>query len=178
MRQLVKKIALLVLVASAAVGTAIAQSTSKACNNALITGVYGFTIEGNKLAGAPSGPQVGVAMTEFDGKDVSGFGGLEQVDSVTVGGIQVANFAASPTGTGPYQVFPNCTGTFTLNFTDGRPTITTWFVIVDNGNEIDTVVQGVPKAVPPATQMPGVIATGSIGKRRFTPWEHEGWGGR
>jgi hypothetical protein len=164
MQQLVKKVALLSLIASAAGGVAIAQSTSPACNDALITGVYGFTVEGNKLAGpGPTGPQVGVALTEFDG-----VGNLQQVDSVTIGGIQSASFSETPTK-GTYQVYPNCTGTFTLNFTDGRPTVTTWFVIVDNGNEIDTVVQGVPKAVPPATQVPGVLATGSIGKRRFTP---------
>ena len=164
MRQLLGKIALLIPIASAATGVAIAQTTSPACNNWLIFGVYGFTIEGNKLLGpGPTGPQVGVAMTEFYGD-----GTLQQIDSVTVGGIQSANFSEMPTK-GTYQVNPDCTGTFTLNFTDGRPTVTTWFVIVDNGNEIDTVVQGVPKAVPPAAQVPGVIATGSIGKRRFTP---------
>jgi hypothetical protein len=157
MRQLSKKIALLIMIASAVVGTAIAQSTSPACNDALITGVYGFTIEGTKLAGMPSGPQVGIAITEFDG-----LGNLQQVDSVTVGGVQVSNLSETPTK-GTYQVYPNCTGTFTLNFTDGRPTVTTWFVIVDNSNEIDTVVQGVPPG------NPGAIATRSIGKRRFTP---------
>ena len=159
MQLLSKKIALLVLIASAAVGAAIAQSTSPACNNALIYGDYGFTIEGNKLAGpGPTGPQVGVALTHFDGH-----GNLQQIDSVTISGVQVADFSETPTK-GTYTVYANCTGTFTLNFTGGRPTVTTWFVIVDNGNEIDTMVQGVPKG------SPGVIATGSIGKRRFTPF--------
>jgi hypothetical protein len=150
--------ALVILGAFVGLGVGNAQSTSKYCNDLLIKGTYGFTIEGNKLGGSgPTGPQVGVAMTEFDG-----IGGLEQIDSVTIGGVQAANFTESPTH-GYYSVSADCTGTFTLNFTDGRPTVTTYFVIVDNGNEIDTMVKGVP----PAT-VPGVLATRSIGKRRFT----------
>jgi hypothetical protein len=165
MKQFVK-MTLLALFASAAAGTANAQSDAAPCNDKLIAGVYGFTIEGAKLGGnGPTGPQVGIAMTEFNGD-----GTLSQIDSVTVDGIQVAEFSETPTQ-GSYTVNPDCTGTFTLNFTDGRPTVTAWFVIVDNGNEIDTVVQGVPKAIPPTTQVPGVIATRSIGKRRF----HRAW---
>jgi hypothetical protein len=161
MQQFVK-MALLILIASAAAATANAQSDSFLCNDQLIAGNYGFTIEGAKLLGTPAGPQVGVAMTQFNGD-----GTMSQIDSVTVDGIQIAELSEPPTQ-GSYKVNPDCTGTFTLNFIDGRPTVTTWFVIVDNGNEIDTVVQGVPRAVPPAAQAPGVIATRSIGKRRFT----------
>lgn len=162
MQQFMKQIAFLVLFASAVAAVANAQSDSFLCNDKLIAGVYGFTIQGTKLGGkGPTGQQVGVAMTEFDGDGL-----LSQIDSVTVDGVQIAEFSETPTK-GTYKVNPDCTGTFTLDFTDGRPTVTTWFVIVDNGNEIDTVVQGVPKAVPPAAQTPGVIATGSIGKRRF-----------
>src|ERR1700751_2710098 len=160
MRQIFRKGALMILVVSASTWTATAQSTSPACNNWLIAGDYGFTIEGTKVAGnGPVGPQVGVALTRFDPSS----GTLQQIDSVVVNGVQIADFSEAPTK-GTYTVYPNCTGTFTLNFTDGRPTVTTWFVIVDNGNEIDAVVQGVPKG------SPGVIATGSIGKRRFTPF--------
>lgn len=137
-------------------GAANAQSDSYFCNDSLIAGVYGFTIEGTKLAGTPSGSQVGVAMTEFDGH-----GSLSQIDAVVIGGVQVSDFT-HPVATGSYSVNSDCTGTFTINFKDGRPTITTYFVVVENGNEIDTVVKGVP----PGT--PGVIATQSIGKRRFT----------
>jgi hypothetical protein len=135
-----------------------AQTASPACNNWLIAGVYGFTVEGTKLGGAgPVGPQVGVAMTDFDGK-----GSLVQIDAVAINGVQTANFNETPTK-GTYTVNADCTGTFTLNFTDGRPTVTTYFVVVDNGNEIDTMVKGIP---PPAAQ--GFIATRSIGKRRFS----------
>lgn len=166
MQQFMKQIAFLTLFASAVAAVANAQSDSFLCNNALITGVYGFTIEGTKVGGnGPTGPQVGIAITEFYGDTP---GTLQQVDSVNVGGIQTASLSETPTK-GTYTVNPDCTGTFTLDFTDGRKPVTTWFVIVDNGNEIDTMVQGVPLAATGVTQIPPVIATRSIGKRRFTP---------
>lgn len=130
------------------------QSESAACNNRLIAGNYGFTIQGNKLAGQGyTGPQVGVAMTEFDGK-----GGLTQIDTVTVSGEVVADFTHTP-ATGNYTVNSDCTGNFTINFTDGRPPVTANFVVVESGLEIDTVVIS-------AGGSQGIIATGSIGKRR------------
>jgi len=141
-------------------GIAHAQSDSYLCNDSLIAGVYGFTLEGTKLSGpGPTGPQVGVAMTQFDGH-----GNLSQIDAVVIGGVQVSDFTHA-VASGSYSVNRDCTGTFTIDFSDGRPSITTWFVVVENGNEIDTAVQGVPPG-PPGT--PGVIATQSIGKRRFT----------
>lgn len=177
MQQLSKKIALLTLVASATAGVAIAQTNSPACNNALIYGNYGFTIEGTKLLSpppnttAPTGPQVGVAMTFFDGN-----GKLSQLDSVTVNGIQNPNggsFTETPTN-GWYSVNPDCTGSFTLNFLDKRPQVVVDFVVVDNGNEIDTVVVGtLPQNTPPNSglaPMQGVLSVRSIGKRRFTPF--------
>lgn len=147
----------MLLAALASGAWANAQNTSRYCNNLLIAGVYGFTIQGAKLAGpGPTGAQVGVALTEFDGR-----GNLTQIDAVVIGGVEVSDFT-HPAATGTYSVNPDCTGTFTINFTDGRPTVTTYFVVVDNGSEIDTVVRGVP----PGTA--GVINTGSIGKRRFS----------
>ena len=87
-KKLVVNVATLVLLVLAAMGSGYAQSDSAACNNKLIAGNYGFTIQGNKLGGqGPTGPQVGVAMTEFDGK-----GGLTQIDTVTVSGEVVADF--------------------------------------------------------------------------------------
>src|ERR1700751_5092444 len=125
------------------------------CNNRLIQGTYGFTIEGQKLAGpGPVGSQVGVATTTFDGE-----GNLSQIDSVLIGGSQVANFPHPP-ASGTYSVNADCTGTFTIEFRDGRPPVTVDFVVVDYGWEIDTVVLPPPGAV-------GPLATGSIGKRRF-----------
>jgi hypothetical protein len=132
-----------------------AQSRDWPCNDELIKGNYGFTVQGTKLGGmGPTGQQVGVAMTKFDGK-----GHLTQIDTVTVDGNVVADFSHTP-ATGTYAVNPNCTGTFTLNFTDGRPPVAASFVVVNNGDEIDTVVTS-------AGGMEGILATGSVGKRRF-----------
>jgi hypothetical protein len=132
-----------------------AQSDSPACNNRLIAGNYGFTIEGNKLGGlGPVGPMVGVAMTEFDGE-----GKLTQIDTVVINGVVSADFTHTP-ATGTYTVNSDCTGTFTINFTDGRPTVVVNFVVVEGGSEIDTVVIS-------AGGHTGILATRSIGKRRL-----------
>ncbi len=134
----------------------IAQTDNPRCNNRLIEGTYGFTLVGDKLAGpGPVGPQVGVAMTTFDGE-----GNLTQIDSVVIGGTQVADFT-HPQTTGTYVVNAACTGVFTLEFHDGRPPVAVNFVVVDNGKEIDTVVVPPPGVV-------GPLATRSIGRRRFS----------
>lgn len=128
---------------------------SPACHNGLIKGTYGFSIEGQKLGGpGPVGPQVGVALATYDG-----MGGFTQIDTVTINGSVVADFTHSP-ATGTYTVNADCTGTFTINFTDGRPTVVANFVAVRNGEEIDAVVIS-------AGGNQGILATSSIGKRRF-----------
>jgi len=152
-------LAVLALVVS---GSGYAQSNSPACNNKLIAGNYGFAVQGTKLGGpGPTGPQVGVAMTEFDG-----VGTLSQIDTITIAGEVVADFTHTA-ATGTYTVNSDCTGTFTINFTDGRPPIAANFVVVDGGDEIDTVVTSAGGAQ-------GIIATGSVGKRRFPKrrWAH------
>jgi len=145
----------LVLLALGTLGSGYAQTESPACNNKLISGNYGFTIQGNKLGGpGPVGPQVGVAMTEFDGD-----GKLTQIDTVTINGVVAADFTHTP-ATGTYTVNSDCTGTFTINFTDGRPPVVANFVVVGDGSEIDTVVIS-------AGGKQGLLATSSIGKKRF-----------
>jgi hypothetical protein len=98
---------------------------------------------------------VGVAMTQFDGK-----GNLTQTDTVTINGEVVADFT-HPLATGTYTVNSDCTGTFTISFTDGRPPVVANFVVVESGSEIDTVVIS-------AGGNQGILATSSIGKRRFS----------
>jgi hypothetical protein len=78
---------------------------------------------------------------------------------VTIDGEVAADWTHTR-ATGTYSVNSDCTGTFTINFTDGRPTVVTNFVVSDNGDEIDTVVIS-------AGGDQGILATGSIGKRRF-----------
>ena len=155
-KQLVTNAAALVLLTLAALGSGYAQSNSNVCNDKLIAGNYGFTVQGNKLGGeGPTGLMVGVAMTKFDGK-----GGLSQIDTVTIDGEVVAD-CTHARATGTYSVNSDCTGTFTINFNDNRPAVVVNFVVAANGNEIDTVVIS-------AGGDQGILATGSIGKRRFS----------
>jgi hypothetical protein len=153
--KMVTNVAALLLLTIAAVGSGYAQSASPACNNKLIAGNYGFVVQGTKLGGAGFlGQQVGVAMADFDGK-----GTFTQIDTVTIGGEVVSDFTHTP-ATGTYSVNSDCTGTYTINFTDGRPTVIVNFVVVESGDEIDTVVTS-------AGGSQGILATGSVGKRRF-----------
>ena len=106
-----------VLVTLVSLGSGFAQSNSPACNNNLIKGNYRFAPSRapSWQAWVPTGPQVGVAMTQFDGK-----GNFTQIDTVTINGEVVADFTHTP-ATGTYTVNSDCTGNFTIDFTDGRP---------------------------------------------------------
>jgi hypothetical protein len=147
-------ITILVAVGFATPQQSLAQD-SQACNNRLIRGTYGFTVEGQKLAGpGPVGVQVGVALATYDGR-----GEFTQIDTVTINGAVVSDFTHSP-ATGTYTVNSDCTGTFTINFTDGRPPVVANFVVVEDGAEIDTVVIS-------AGGNQGILSTSSVGKRRF-----------
>lgn len=130
-----------------------AFADDKPCNNKLLSGKYGFTIEGTKLAGnGPVGPQKGVAMADFE-ED----GSFTQIDTVVIDGIVVADFTHTPAN-GTYSVNSDCTGTFTIVFTDGRPPVATAFVVVNDGKEIDTVVTTV-------AGNQGILTTSSVGKK-------------
>jgi hypothetical protein len=162
MKKLFTEAIWLILLTLGVLGSACAQSDSPACNNKLIAGNYGFTVNGTKFMGPePTGLQVGVAMAEFDGK-----GSFTQVDTVTINGEVVADFSHAPAN-GTYTVNPDCTGTFTINFTDGRPPVETNFVVVQDGEEIDTVVTS-------AGEKQGILATGSVGKRRSCRHRRQG----
>jgi hypothetical protein len=153
-RKFLATAAAVVLLTFGVVASGYAQSDSPYCNDKLIAGNYGFTIEGTKLGGkGPTGLQAGVAMTEFDGS-----GKFTQIDTVTIGGLVVADFTHTKAN-GTYHVNADCTGTFTIDFTDGRPPVTANFVVVEDGAEIDTVVTS-------AGGQQGILSTRSIGKRR------------
>jgi hypothetical protein len=155
-RKLFANIAALVLLTLGSAGSGYALTDVSGCNNKLLYGHYGFTLQGTKFAVAgvtgPTGLQVGVAMANFDGE-----GTFEQTDTVTIAGTAVSDFTHPPAH-GTYTVNPDCTGTFTIDFTDGRPPVTTNFVVVEDGSEIDTVVTSV-------AGREGILSLGSIGKR-------------
>jgi hypothetical protein len=145
-----------VLLTLGAAGSGYALSDTEGCNAKLLSGHYGFTLQGTKFAVSgvtgPTGLQVGVAMANFDGE-----GTFEQIDTVTIAGTAVSDFTHTPAH-GTYTVNPDCTGTFTIDFTDGRPPVVTNFVVVEDGSEIDTVVTSV-------AGKEGILSLGSVGKR-------------
>ena len=153
-RKPIVSLAVLALLTLGALGPA-STSAFGGCTNKSLAGYYGFTIQGTKLGGVGFvGQQVGVALAQFYGD-----GTFTQIDTVTIAGNVVSDFTHSP-ATGTYTVNSDCTGTFTINFTDGRPPVVANFVLVDNGNEIDTVVTSAGGAQ-------GILATSSVGKKRF-----------
>jgi hypothetical protein len=104
------------------------------CSNATLHGDYGFTVSGTRPTG-PGGPLeqfIGLAMTRFDGN-----GHLTQTGA-SHGSINGDSIDDSVTGT--YTLNSDCTGTMILQFPGGRPTVRTWIVVVDRGEEVRTVV--------------------------------------
>jgi len=148
-------------------GAASAQVTDlDGCSNATLQGDYGFSIQGQfdgivTLEGMPPAPVLhpfaspipinGLAMQNFHGD-----GTFTQVDFVMQDGIKRPGATIS-TGfddneSGPYTVYPDCTGTFTIMA--GPVTVTVMFVLARRGNEIHTVVKAlhVPAAPPAADE--------------------------
>jgi hypothetical protein len=115
--------------------TFVAASPAQAeeCSNASLKGKYAQTISGQLLPG-PSVvlPQIGVAMTKFDGK-----GKFTQRDFVVIDGSPTSSGFAPETGT--YAIHSDCTGTAIINYPDGS-WIALELVITNHGREFRTVV--------------------------------------
>ena len=149
-------------------GPAHAQSTDNdGCTNVTLTGDYAFTISGQIFV--PNGPVIqreGIAMTHFDGA-----GNLSQVDFVLSSPNAVAPPGFSlPTDAltgfnirekGAYTVYPDCTGTLTVNFPPAASDIgpipgavlAAKFVLSNGGRSIHTIVTsltppGAPGPIP------------------------------
>ena len=121
------------LVAASSMGpTARADNEdTKVCTNKTIQGDYGSQIEGTIL-----GPNLtfrGLAMAHFDGK-----GNITQVDHIVFNGIPPL-IEWTP-GTGTYTVNPDCTGSAVINSPSGQGPVNLHFVVVNNGKQINQVV--------------------------------------
>jgi hypothetical protein len=150
------------------------------CSNASLRGSYAFAIEGqvlglvdtsNQLLPAPI-PVNGVAMTWFDGK-----GGLSQVDYVMKGGTKRPGNGADngfdSDETGTYQIFPDCTGTFQVDFGTQNFVVTRFVLagrsLTGQASSIHTVVseqhvpKGTPVGPPPAVGQPGLACAAETG---------------
>jgi hypothetical protein len=124
--------------------TADNDGRGRGCSESTLRGDYGFSIDGQILAGPRTGVLRGLAMTHFDGE-----GGLSQVDFATINGVPTGTDWRP--GTGTYEVNADCTGKAQISFTDGSPTLRLRLVVADHGDQIRTIVEG--------------NATGSFGTR-------------
>jgi len=116
----------------------------RGCSESTLRGDYGFSIDGQILAGPKAGLLRGVAMTHFDGE-----GGLSQVDFTTINGVPTGTDWRP--GTGSYEINADCTGKAQISFADGSPTLHLRLVVADRGDQVRTIVEG--------------NATGSFGTR-------------
>jgi len=132
---------------SLAAGARAQLNDHEGCSNAVLKGDYAFTVSGTIWVKDPQGnleaiQREGIAMTRFDGQ-----GGLSQVDYVLSGLNALPAPPPAPTDpltgfhimeTGTYQVYSDCTGTFTIN--SPGTTIAVKFVLSNHGKGIHTIV--------------------------------------
>lgn len=111
------------------------------CGNSSLSGSYGFSISGTAIDPSSGGTEeiIGVAMTQFDGR-----GGLTQVDNIHGA---LSGTVTDRSGSGTYQVNPDCSGTMTLNVPGIPFPIQLRIVVVDKGHEVRTAVMGGPNLV-------------------------------
>ena len=181
------KLALAISFAMLVLSTNANAQDNDGCSDATLKGDYAFTVNGTIWVGPNNSIPVlrgGIAMTHFNG-----MGGLSQVDFVLSG----AN-APAPTGallvpptdkttgfhndeTGTYTVYPDCTGTFTINDPDfvgtdiPGPVITVNFVLSDGGRSIHTVVTSLVAPGPKGpAEVPALIQSEGRKLGRLESW--------
>ena len=159
-----------------------AQETS--CRNSTLKGDYAFTVSGQVFlpVKAVDGTittvvvqRDGIAMTHFDGD-----GHLSQVDFVlsspsapmpvpppTPPTDPVTGFHDMEMGT--YTVFPNCTGTFTIDTPKTSPVVVLKFALSNGGRSIHTIVTSLtlPGAAAPT---PALIHSAGYRLGRIVEW--------
>jgi hypothetical protein len=105
------------------------------CSVARLKGSYGFTTTGSILAFGPVGLVADVGVLAFDG-----FGGVYQTETLSLNGD-----ISKRSGQGIYSVDRDCTGDMSITVplpTGETTTLTSDFVIVDEGKEIRFIVTG------------------------------------
>jgi hypothetical protein len=142
-------------------GTAWAQANDiDGCSKATLKGDYATRISGQVFTagGAVLTQRDGIAMQHFDGA-----GGLTQVDFVQANGVLVPGPPDATTGfhineTGTYEVFPDCTGTATINFPSpglglSGAVIEVMFVLSNHGRTIHQIVSSLTPPGPTGKQV-------------------------
>jgi hypothetical protein len=102
-----------------------AKASPKGCSNATLKGTYGDQDTG-WIGGI--GAFAGVNLDTFDGNGNMTSTGIASLNGTIVPG----------TGSGTYTVNSDCTGTYVVQ--SGGQTIHAYFVINDNGNELQIVI--------------------------------------
>jgi hypothetical protein len=109
-----------------------ANAHDKGCSNATLKGTFAEKDTGfvTNPSPAPASLFAGVNLETFDGKGTITASGFASLDGN--GGPQ--------TETGTYTVNPDCTGTYAVQISPGGFTAHAFFVIDDDGNELQIVV--------------------------------------
>ena len=123
--------ALAAVTALALTVAAVAQADSRGCSNATLKGVFADKDTGFITAPpALAGPFAGVNTEIFDGNGVITTAGMGSLNGNIV----------AETGKGTYKVNPDCTGTYAIQVSPLGITTHGFFVIDDNGNELQVVI--------------------------------------
>ena len=110
-------------------GVGDASSSPQArCSNRTLHGSYALNIDGTIIAGPNRLLLRGVAMREFDGR-----GNVSQVDFTTINGAPAGTEWRS--GSGTYELNPDCTGTMGIIQSDGSPTLRLRLVVANHGRD-------------------------------------------
>jgi hypothetical protein len=117
--------------------SALAQSNNGPCSNATLSGDYGGRFAGRILATAvdPERQVTGVTLSHFDGN-----GSFTSVEHVVFGGIPPPPGGEWTPATGTYTVNEDCTGSSVTHSANSPQGLPQHFVVVDNGNKIQSVV--------------------------------------
>jgi hypothetical protein len=110
-------------------------SSQARCSNRTLHGSYALNIDGTIIAGPNRLLLRGVAMREFDGR-----GNVSQVDFTTVNGAAAGTDWRS--GSGTYELNPDCTGTMEIIQSDGSPTLRLRLVVGDHGRTTYDISEG------------------------------------
>ncbi len=144
----------------------VSRQGNDGCSNSTLKGDYAFTVSGQVFLPGPNNTTLvvqreGIAMTHFDGVI-----NLSQVDFVLSSPNAPPPPGVPPTDpltgfhteeNGTYTVYPDCTGTFTIqdpdfvNTTIPGPIITVKFVLSDRGRSIHAIVTSL---IPPGAKGP------------------------
>jgi hypothetical protein len=145
-RSTVAKAFTITAVTALALGVApTANAHEKGCSNATLKGTFAHNGTGFITAPADqAGPFAHVGTETFDGN-----GGFTGNGTVSVNGNIVP-----VTETGTYTVNPDCTGTFTSEVSPVGVTGHVFFVIDDNGNELQLIETD-----------PGIVVAGVLRKQ-------------